>query len=152
MEPVHTISQLPGRIAAERHVPLAPCSGAWLLVQHCTFPGGLNTPEGWSSFAMVSFCPYCPSAASLPCGNTVAMFICIFMSLNTGQQCCVSLIDSSFHLFESGYYLLYFRCQHEWLSSTDRCAFEVTGKKKIDMTFDMIFVKTLACHLLEYLF
>lgn len=69
MEPVHTISQLPGRIAAEGHVPLAPCSRAWLLVQHCTFPGGLNTPEGWSSSAMVSLVPVAHQLQAFPVGT-----------------------------------------------------------------------------------
>lgn len=85
--------------------------------------------KGVSYFAMVSFFPYCLSEAHCPWGNAQALFICIFTLVNTSQKCCVSYIDSGFHLFECGYYLLYFRCQYEWLSSTDRCAFEVAKEK-----------------------
>ena len=104
---------------------IAPYSRALLLCVHHTSSVGLNTSVLCHGFLLSIL----PSATHRPFGNTQALFICIFMSLNTGQQCSVSHIDSGFHLSECGYYLLYFRCQYEWLSSTDRCAFEVEKKK-----------------------
>lgn len=61
LESGYTISQLAERSAAEGHVAIAPCSRALLLLLLCTSPGGLNTLESLSPFAMVSFFAYCPS-------------------------------------------------------------------------------------------